>query len=247
MAGFWFYFRDTLAWPLIRRAGALACLVEGLARSLDQAKTDILWLRDQFHPATCEEAFVARLAAARGIARHPLESDAQFRARVVKAYAWQLQGGGQAGLPSILRAYGYPECTVESLREEDPERWAEFWLVAPLPSQGEGFSARDAELLDWVVAEQKPARSLLAGVRLEASLNVSLSVSSGYVTGEVVTVLPWSPTAVQVSLPIRGAAGMQEVEIVTIGYIAVRVSLPIRGAVGMQEVEIVTIGHITEA
>lgn len=219
MASFWPYFRDTLAWPLIRRAGALACLVEGFARSLDQAKADILWLRDQFHPTTCEEAFVERLAAARGIARHPLESAAQFRARVVKAYAWQLQGGGQEGLPSILRAYGYPGCTVENLRAEEPERWAEFRVVAPVSSQGEGFSARDAELLEWVVAEQKPARSLLAGVRLEASLDTPFSVSSCCVAGEVVTVLPWSPTLVLVTPTVRTAVGLQDVEIVTIGYI----------------------------
>lgn len=212
MEGFWPYFRDTLAWPLIRRAGALACLVEGFARSLDQAKADILWLRDQFHPLTCEEAFVGRLAAARGIARHPLESDAQFRARVVKAYAWQLQGGGQDGLPSILLAYGYPGCTVESLREEDPERWAEFRVVAPVSQLGQGFSSRDSELLDWVIAEQKPARSLLAELRTVIVGRGGAKAACVAMADEAVDVYPWSLPGVETGGPLRAAAAVHVVE-----------------------------------
>jgi hypothetical protein len=54
---------------------------------------------------------------------------------------------------------------------------------------------------------------------LEVSLDNPLSVSSGCVAGEVVTVLPWSPTSVLVTPTVRTAVGLQDVEIVTIGHI----------------------------
>lgn len=215
MAGFWPYFRDTLAWLLIRRLdlglpGGRPCAQSGPGQGGHS------WLRDQFHPATCEEAFVEWLAAARGIARHPLESMVQFRARVVKAYAWQLQGGGQEGLPSILSAYGYPGCTVENLREDDPELRAEFRVLAPITQQGAGFAERDSELLDWVIAEQKPARSKLALVRLQADLSASQGVASGRGAGELTTVWLRCPDGLEVRAGVSTTARLLGAEALTV-------------------------------
>lgn len=163
--GFWQYFRDTLALPLIRRQGALAGIAEGGAGALDSARDHVLWLRDQYAPGKCEAEHVANFAVARGIKRHRLETDTQFRARVVRAYAWQLLGGKQSGLPQILAHYGYT-AKVESLREEDPARWAEFRVSLDVP---EGLAAEDYELLNWIINDQKPARSRLAAISVPAS------------------------------------------------------------------------------
>lgn len=163
MGLFWTYFKDGLRWPLIQRAGALAALVEGAARTLDQAREDILWLRRQCHPATCEEQFLDRLGQARGLVRRPQESTARWRARVVKAYAWQRLGGSQSGMPRILELYDFPGAVFTSLRQEDAARWAEFRVEAPITEE---ISREGVESLLWVVNDTKPARSKLAEVIL---------------------------------------------------------------------------------
>ncbi|MGE4297518.1 MAG: phage tail protein [Desulfovibrionaceae bacterium] len=163
--GFWQYFRDTLAWPLIRRVGLLAALAEGGAGALDDVRDSEVWLRKQFHPGLAEAEHVATFARARGITRHRLETDDQFRSRVVRAYAWQLLGGKQAGLPQILEHYGYAVERIVNLRDEDPERWADFRVEL----EAERLQADDYELLGWILNDQKPARSKLADIRLAAA------------------------------------------------------------------------------
>lgn len=158
---FWPYFRDVLRWSLIFHPGPLAALVEGIARVFDDVRKDILWLRDQLNPATCEVDGVDKLASGRGIERHPLEAAAQFRNRAVAAYAWHRQAGKVRGMSRILEHYGYPGCSIRNMRDNDPERWAEFMPVVPV---GSGLEALDYALVTWAAQETKPARSKLAGL-----------------------------------------------------------------------------------
>ena len=55
---FWRYFKDKLSFGLIAAPGALAVLVHGLARHMDDVRQDIFWLRDQFAPPTAEDAHI---------------------------------------------------------------------------------------------------------------------------------------------------------------------------------------------
>lgn len=157
---FWLYFRDVLRWPLLFRRGPLSALVEGMARVFDDVREDILWLRDQLNPATCEIGYVEGLAVGRGIERHPLESDEQFRRRSVAAYAWHRQAGKVQGMPRLLAHFGFDGAVVENMRLEDPARWAEF-KVRLTPGQ---VTDDSLSLLGWAINEHKPARSKLAAV-----------------------------------------------------------------------------------
>ncbi|MHC1750940.1 phage tail protein [Humidesulfovibrio sp.] len=214
-AWFWNWIRNVLRWSLIRRPGVLACLVEGCSRAADDVLKDIYWLRDQFNPETCELEYLTRHGAARGLTRHPRESDARWRRRVCAAMAWHKLAGRAAGMPRILEHYGYKGAVMVNVAAGgQPERWAHFRcdLTPNAP-----VTDADWELIRWILAETKPAKSVLETVTLVLSPRSALRPSFNQCTGEVVTVLPWSPALVQKASAIRGAVGMQEVEIVTIG------------------------------
>jgi P2-related tail formation protein len=191
MGAFWNYFKDVLGWNLLHHGGPLAALAQGLAGSLDAARVDVFWLRDQLHPATCEDAFVALHGRSRGVARHPLETGAQYRRRVVKAWAWQRLGSRSAGLPQVLAHYGYPDCRVRNMRGQDQQRWAEFTLRVGVPV--EGMNAQDYRLITWTANETKPARSVLAGLETETTARAAVRAASILAVGTVVTLSPATP------------------------------------------------------
>lgn len=157
------YFFKTLRWPLIHRPGPLAALVEGLARALDEVRRDIIWLRNQFNPWTCELDMIPLHAASRGITQYATETDEQYRERCIRAFAWQRLGGGQLGMPQILAHFGYPGTEMLNVRHEDPERWAEF--KPKVPVRDTGLDAEDFQRIGWTANETKPARSRLAGIQ----------------------------------------------------------------------------------
>ncbi len=163
MSRFWKYFHDRLNWLPIHRPGPLSSIAKGLARHLDEARKDIIWLREQWHPAICEPEAVPGFGRSRGVLRHSRESDAQFRQRVVKAYAWHLLGGKVEGLPQILEFYGLEAPEIVSMRKILPSRWATFQLAFKTPSTQKEQEDLLANLdsIIWLVNEYKPARSLL--------------------------------------------------------------------------------------
>lgn len=214
-AWFWNWIRNVLRWPLIRRAGALACLVEGVCRAADDVLQDIYWLRDQFNPATCEDQYLDRHGAARGLTRNPRESDARWRRRVCAAMAWHKLAGRAAGMPRIMEHYGYSGAMMVNLAAEGrPERWAHFRCAFTPDSQ---MTETDWDLVRWILQETKPAKSVLETMTLVLSPQAAMRPSMAQAVGEVITILPWSPDAVSVSPAVRTAAGLQVVERVTLG------------------------------
>lgn len=212
---FWSYFRETLRFPLLFSPGPLSVFVEGLARTLDSVRQDILWLRAQFSPATCDDQFLVYFGDARGVRQHRLETVAQFRVRVCQAYAWQLLGGKAAGLPKILAHYGYAGASFVNLRHEDPSRWAEF-RVEHSP-QGP-LSAADYEVMDWLIEEHKAARSRLASVRIQmnAAGNTCVALSTEQ-SAEVSIVYPCQPQDIECPCCVmRCGVGGQVLETVII-------------------------------
>lgn len=201
---FWEYFKNTLGWPLIQKAGPLAALMQGAARYMDDVKADILWVRRQWLPKYCEPSFLAGHGASRGVTRHRLETEAQYRSRVHRALAWQLLGGKQEGMPRILEFYGYRPTGITNLRDEDEERWAEF-RPELAPFEGRGFTAEDWELLNWLVNDVKPARSKLAAIRVNSEETGDIVVGLLLVQGEQMTVLSRVVIAAEdVSLSVAG-------------------------------------------
>ena len=215
MGIFWSYFRDTLGWSLLHHAGPLAALVEGLARSLDVVREDIFWLRDQLHPATCEAAYVQLHGESRGVRRHPLETDAQYRKRVVKAWTWQRLGSKSVGMPMVLEHYGYPDCSVRNMRDEDSERWAEFKLRVGVPESG--LDTEDYQLVEWTANETKPARSVLAGLETEAEANGVIRAATALTVGSVTTIYPATPEDTEVTGTVSAAGYTHGITTIELG------------------------------
>ena len=214
MSLFWEYFRETLRFPLIWAAGALAQLAKGGAAALDAAREHIIWLRSQFLPATAHAEFLARFAKSRGIKRHPTETDAQFKSRVIYAFSWQLLGGKAAGLPKILDFYGFPNAEITNVRDEDPARWAEFKVGLEAP---EILSEENWATALWAINDYKPARSKLAQLRFSRQVQGAVSLAAGVISGEITAIYPWAVSEVSVSSPVYAAAAHGPgLEIITI-------------------------------
>lgn len=190
------YFFKTLRWPLIHRVGPLAALVEGLARAMDEVRGDIIWLRDQFNPWTCDAGMIAKHAESRGISRHPAESEAGYRERCIRAFAWHRLGGGQLGMPQILAHFGYPDTEILNVRREDPERWAEF---KPSVVARAGLGGADYEQIGWIAAETKPARSILAGIQVKSTVAGSARAGGTTLTVVKTILTPARPDNIMLS------------------------------------------------
>lgn len=189
------YFFKTLRWPLIHRAGPLAVIVEGLARSMDEVRRDIIWLRNQFNPWTCDETMITAHAESRGIIRHPSESETKYKDRCIRAFAWHRLGGGQMGMPRILDHFGYPDTEMLNVRTEDPERWAEF--KARIPAL-EGMNSEDYQRIGWIAGETKPARSKLAGIQVKSSVAGTVKAAATTITIIKIVLTPERPDHVKI-------------------------------------------------
>ena len=151
---------------------------------LDDALAAIIWLREQFNPATCDADYLDRHARSRGLARWQYEPDRFWRKRVEGAYSFHHLGGRTYGLQQILgmagisaeiiepadittamepdtprldgRRLGFLMTTPTGLQGLPPLRWAEFLVNMNWGSTGTG----QYQLARKIVAEYKAARSL---------------------------------------------------------------------------------------
>jgi hypothetical protein len=186
---YWKYFLDTVRYPQIQRPGPLALLAEAEGGELDRLYQSGLGLRDQFFPARAENESVAIHGRARGIPRHFLENDEQYRRRVIKAWAWQRLAGRHWGLYQIFAEYGFP---IISLSNLSGERWAEFDIEVEIPS-GQGFTDEVHDLILWLVFEYKRASAMLRGLRLVKRTRGRLVIACGILSGEYLTLYPKPP------------------------------------------------------
>ena len=76
---FWDYFKNKLKFPLILKGGAFTVFAKALAARLNQLRSDMLWLREQFLPATCELQYLDKHGKSRGLIRNPIETDDMWR------------------------------------------------------------------------------------------------------------------------------------------------------------------------
>lgn len=162
---FWKYFKNSCHWIFIQAPGPIAAITQGGSLILDNAREAILWLRNQFNPATCDANFIPEHARSRNIKKLPGESEKQFKARCINALLWYRRAGKRPGMIANLGVIGFSDTEIINLRHEDPERWAEFRLELPLP-ETVTITADDISNIDDVVNDQKPARSKLAAVRI---------------------------------------------------------------------------------
>jgi P2-related tail formation protein len=208
---FWNYFKNILKPPLILAGGALATLAGAGAVCLDKAFSAILWLREQFLPASCLAQYLDRHGASRGLIRNAIETEAMWRSRVARAAAWHRLAGKTQGLRTILEQSGYPGSKIQEL---SGERWAEFILHVPRP---ETVTLETWDHIIWLANEYKRASSKLAGLimSLQAPGRVSVAMSSK--SGEIVTVLPLMATEAACANALYVACGMiTGLEIITV-------------------------------
>ena len=160
---FWRYFRDKLHFGLIAVPGALAVIIHGLARYLDDVRQDIFWLRDQYIPTKAEDGHIPLHGDSRAVPRTRFDSDARYRRRVERAYPWHRLGGKEQGLPTILSEYGFSGGKVYNKRHDSPELWAHFDLNLLHPPSD--FDNADVEAVLALANQYKPGRSVIGVIQ----------------------------------------------------------------------------------
>ena len=181
---FWRYFKDKLSFGLIAAPGALAVLVHGLARHMDDVRQDIFWLRDQFAPPTAEDAHIPLHGQSRAVPRTRFDDSARYRKRVERAHAWHRLGGKQAGLPVILSEYGFGGGKVHNCRQDNPDLWAHFDVNLLHPPRD--FGETDVEAVLSLANQYKPGRSVINKVQFAVENTALLCLGAAAQTTVVI-------------------------------------------------------------
>ena len=191
MGIFWKYFKNSCRWIFIQQSGPIPAIVEGGSFLLDTARESILWLRDQFNPATSETDFAGKHAESRNIRTLPGETEEQFLSRIIYALLWFRRAGKRPGMKDNFEVIGWPDTEIINCRDEDPERWAEFKL--DLKAEGKTVSPENINTIIEMTNDQKPARSKLASIGLNSSLTRYDYFSGMMKSAESVSLPAWNP------------------------------------------------------
>ena len=151
---FWKYFHDRLNWLLIFNPGPVSAIIKGLAYRFDNVREDIIWLRRQWTPITCEDERIVPFGESRGIPRTRIDTDATYKNRVINAYIWHKLGGKIRGVERIYRENDF---ITKILNASNLELWAHFRVWIDVNNTVFGPDA--AELAWFLANEYKPARS----------------------------------------------------------------------------------------
>lgn len=203
---FWRYFRDTLAFGLIAVPGALAAVIHGLARYLDDVRRDILWLRDQFVPTQADDTHIPLHGDSRAVPRTRFDTAARYRTRVEYAAKWHKMGGKEWGLPQIIAAYGFLNGEVYNKRKDNPALWAHFDLKLLQPPRD--FDQEDVAAVLSIANQYKPGRSVIGTVQFANQESAPLCFGAAAQTRVVVNhyAKAWEPQPPQPAPLMLGAA-----------------------------------------
>jgi hypothetical protein len=171
---FFEYVLEKLKPVFLTRPGPLQALVKGAAESLDAARADILFLREQFLVEKAEISNVRKIAAARGVKQWPIESDNDFRTRAAIAYLFWKKGDKAPGMKEVCEAFGFSGVKIL----EHPE--FEFSV-----SSGLNAEASEAEFLIKLINEIKPARSILKELIARNDLEAKIYTASPALLGVI--------------------------------------------------------------
>ncbi|OQY20069.1 MAG: hypothetical protein B6I36_02170 [Desulfobacteraceae bacterium 4572_35.1] len=208
------YFKKTLRWLPSASLGPLAVLTEGIALALDSAREHVLWLRDQFLPALCDDESLEHFARSRGITRASMEIEEHYLGRLRSAYLWWARGGRSSSIElALTRYFGFESATVVSLRDEDPDRWAEFRVELDVLGGDLTMGFKQAE---WAINENKPARSRLAGIKIKCEQASPVYLAATIQSSEHVSVQPWAITELSTTGTLYFGGAIQHTDIVSI-------------------------------
>ena len=173
---------------------------------MDEVRKDILWLREQWNPATCEPWLLAGYGASRGITRTRFDTDESYRKRVVYAYAWHKLGGKISGLEKILAESGFQAKVTNS---PNSNFWAHFRVSLPL---GDSFFGTDEYSYFWfLVDEFKPARSIVEILATQTTRSLPVHLGSAANNKPITQAFTWRQKQTFGSLLSFSGTGIAEI------------------------------------
>lgn len=200
---FWSYFHERLNWLPIFRPGPVSAIMKGLALHMDDVRADILWLRRQWNPVTCEPDLVQGYGESRGVFRNRFDSDESYRRRVIYAYSWHKLGGKVRGLERILAESGF---SASVLQASDEALWAHFRVLLELGHRD--FPPELASLFWFLANEYKPARSIIEGLITQTIISGEVSIGLGATQSTICQAFTWRWPLNMAQLPANLACAL---------------------------------------
>ena len=117
-------------------------------------------------------------------------------------------------MPIVFDLYGFPDTVITNMRDADPERWAEFLVELGAVAD---LSEPTWDAVAWLANEFKPARSKLAGIIFTKTVTSKAPlILTASITGEIITIDPWTVAELETLYPTYAAAGADQIEFITI-------------------------------
>lgn len=156
--------------PILKK-GPLRAIVKGGEKNLEEAGSNINFLVKQFLPQLAEPEFVKELGRSRGITQWPVETDDEYKIRVLMAYAFWKKGENHLGMEDIIKAFGYeyPEIIEYNDSVDTPAKYATFSV-----NLGLNASVAETGFLLKLINEVKPARSKLGQLKTLSHTEIPL-------------------------------------------------------------------------
>lgn len=106
-------------------------LFKVLGKSFDESKADILRARDESMIAACSDVMLKEHASDRGLTRYDGETYDNFRKRIALYLDVCKLAGTNGGVIKAVKSLGYNKAEIVLAKHirNDPERWAEFYVV----------------------------------------------------------------------------------------------------------------------
>lgn len=141
-------------------------LTRAMGPNYEAALDTLFFRREQAFAATARGKALDQLGADRGLPRWQGETDDNYRLRLLAAYSTYSQLGTAAAMVNTLDRLGYTDATITEMRDEDPDRWAEFKVLLKLPKAIWRPPERTKTIR--TISMMKPATTKLAYLDLEA-------------------------------------------------------------------------------
>lgn len=172
-------------------------------------------IRDLWNPDTCPAALLPYLAWARSVDRWDAHWPVATKRKVIKA-AWFIhkRKGTISALRRAVEPLGYLIEIREWFEQTPPGRRGTFRLrVGVLET---GITAAMYPELERIIADTKPLSRHLAGLEISLESRGRIHVGATLFLGEELTVYPWTPAAIEISVRCAPAGADHTIDTLTI-------------------------------
>lgn len=128
-----------------------------MAELFDDCVDDILKLREELSLITCSDSMLDVFGQDYDLPKLNGENTENYRKRLIWKKKTAQLGGTKKGVQEVLSSLGYGQSELSLVKEFDPSKWAEFYVILRKDKE---LGINDLRLLDAEIRKIKQASSL---------------------------------------------------------------------------------------